>query len=260
MTLGWDFIAIFLEFHSIFIDFSLIFIQNVVILLSNLVVPTQIHYFYFCPTFGLENSWFSLNFMTPDPKSIISNVVHFLRLFSRILSGFGDYLEFELFGHELALISFQFHFDWFSWFISIKFNLEDRWLVKFLMGYDFRKILFGLQFIAERLSNLVKNWSDKGLWLCYQFKINYLNFVRIWLSYLNPWAAGSICAQIRWKEFIWSWKWNWLNFSSAMISLGYRSGKQCWTMIWLIFGWELLEKIVFTGFEIKFNLEVGWVV
>ena len=25
-------------------------------------VPTQIHYFYFCPTFGLENSWFSLNF------------------------------------------------------------------------------------------------------------------------------------------------------------------------------------------------------
>ena len=128
--------------------FSLNFIENGWILLSNLVqnwfsnqrnislqfwdfiinfsliAPCSI-IFIFVPL--LSKYWpILVDFQGSQPKSIISNVVHFLRLFSRIwaqfsrLKAIGAYeLNLIWIGFKFNLISFQFHFDWFSWFLSI---------------------------------------------------------------------------------------------------------------------------------------------
>ena len=76
---------------EIWAQFSFIFGQFELILLSNFEVPTQIHYFYFCPTFGRILSGFGLKllifseFYDPWPQ------IHYFKcgpLFEIIFSNF----------------------------------------------------------------------------------------------------------------------------------------------------------------------------
>ena len=156
---------LFRNLLSNFIDFSLIFSGNWPILLSKFEVPTQIHYFNLCPL--LVHFWvkywpISLNFIQfwlIFDQSMPNPLFLFLSHFSGIFSGFGRYFgAIKVFGHEFDVSAILSQFSgkyclgyklainlMFGHENGFKFNLEDRWLVKFLMGYDFRKILFWLQ-------------------------------------------------------------------------------------------------------------------
>ena len=125
---SWFSINFELDFHW----FSLIFSEFIIKFhWFSGQIGLEFHWFFIDFGCKLANfSWFYYQILRSQPKSIISNVVHFLRLFSRILSGFGRYLVKN------------------SWFWA-QFDLNLFWL-------DFISIS---NWWAMNCCNLILNWK-----------------------------------------------------------------------------------------------------